>query len=295
MAVSASRAAEPADAAWLAAFPARTVLLVDDDEFTRLVTRRALPSPPFAVETAANGQAAVEAMARRRPDYLLVDMEMPLRNGAETVRWLRAHEAAQGGPRCRVIMMSANDGEAAAQRARDAGVDRFLPKPVPREVLLAAMRELEEGGSIPPPRTAGAAPVVIDREWEETLPRFLARQREAVEAMAAALAGDDRGEIQHLAHRVHGALATMGLRDAAHQARAIQRAAGAAASYGVSLAATYAQAGGYAAKVLAGARPELLPVTAPTQFELAINLPAARELRIEVPAALLARADELVQ
>lgn len=72
-------------------------------------------------------------------------------------------------------------------------------------------------------------------------------------------------------------------------------AAGGLMSYGVSLAALYEQAGGYAAKVLAGARPELLPVAAPKQFELAINLPAARELGIDVPAALLARADELVQ
>jgi putative ABC transport system substrate-binding protein len=72
-------------------------------------------------------------------------------------------------------------------------------------------------------------------------------------------------------------------------------AAGGLMSYGVSLAALYEQAGGYAAKVLAGARPELLPVAAPRQFELAINLRAAQALGIDIPAGLLARADELVQ
>lgn len=124
---------------------ARELLLVDDDELIRLVTRRMLPSPPYRVETAANGQAAMDAMQQRWPEYLLIDMEMPLKNGPETVRWVREQEAARPLPRCRVIMMSGNDDEASAQRALQAGADRFLVKPVSRERLLAALEELHSG------------------------------------------------------------------------------------------------------------------------------------------------------
>jgi DNA-binding NarL/FixJ family response regulator len=87
----------------------------------------------------------MDAMQQRWPEYLLIDMEMPLKNGPETVRWVREQEAARPLPRCRVIMMSGNDDEASAQRALQAGADRFLVKPVSRERLLAALEELHSG------------------------------------------------------------------------------------------------------------------------------------------------------
>jgi putative ABC transport system substrate-binding protein len=71
--------------------------------------------------------------------------------------------------------------------------------------------------------------------------------------------------------------------------------AGGLMSYGVSLAAMYGQAGEYAAKILAGALPRSLPVATPMKFELALNLRAAAALGLQIPAAVLARADEIVQ
>ncbi|GAB3666433.1 response regulator [Ramlibacter alkalitolerans] len=229
---------------WLRALPAREVLLVDDDEFTRLVTSRMLPHPPFHVETASNGQAAAEAMLRRWPHYLLLDMEMPLRSGVDTVRWAREHEAAQGLAPLRVIMMSGNDDEASAARAGQAGADRFLVKPVSRERLLAALRELER---LQPVRPASAGPsalfqphpaapgndapraedeqVVIDAEWSEVFPNFLQLQRETVDAMAQAAAAGRRDELRFLAHRAYGALGAMGLNWAARQSRALEHGA----------------------------------------------------------------------
>lgn len=228
---------------WMRALPERHVLLVDDDEFTRLVTRRLLPSPPFRVETAANGQAAIEAMVQRSPDYLLVDLEMPLRNGLETVRWLRAQEALQGRPRCRVIMVSGSDEETSAVRALAAGADLFLAKPVSRERLLSAMRTLEGGpvqeAAAPDASPAAASPesglplapraadeqVVIDPEWAEVFPGFLKKQQEAAEAMNRALAAGDRDGLQFLAHRAFGALSAMQLHWAARQTRSLERTA----------------------------------------------------------------------
>ncbi|WP_169420884.1 response regulator [Ramlibacter agri] len=213
--------------------PPRTVLLVDDDEFMRLVTRRLLPSPPFTVETAANGQAAVESMGRHWPDFLLLDMEMPLRSGVDTVRWVREQEAVHGRPRCAVVMLSGNDDEASTARALQAGADRFLVKPVSREHLLATLRELEaglppseaDGLAIPPHEPARPADeiVVVDPEWVEFFPDLMSYQRDTVEAMARALAAGDREDLQFLAHRAKGGLATMGLEWAARQSRLLER------------------------------------------------------------------------
>jgi DNA-binding response OmpR family regulator len=218
---------------WLADMPARELLLVDDDEYTRLVTRRFLPTPPFNVETAANGQGATEAMARRWPHYLLIDMEMPFKSGVETVQWMREFEAAQRRPRCCVLMLSGNDDEASAGRALAAGADRFLVKPVSREALLAALRELEDDLQEQERNAADDRPtitsslddevVVVDPEWLEVFPGFMRLQRETVDAMARALAAGDREDVQFLAHRAFGGLATMGLQWAARQSRVVEQ------------------------------------------------------------------------
>jgi signal transduction histidine kinase/ActR/RegA family two-component response regulator len=236
--------AERPAAEWVSDMPPRDVLVVDDDEYTRLVTRRFLPRPPFTVETAANGHAAMEAMNRHWPHFLLLDIEMPVRSGIDTVRWVREQEAAHGLPRCLVVMLSGNDDRASAKRALAAGANRFLVKPVSREALLSTLRDLELNGSGPAPLATGPAAlstmpaplgpatdlgglpdevIVVDPDWMEVFPGFVQTQRNTVEAMARALAAGDREDVQFLAHRAAGGLAAMGLQWAAQQARTVER------------------------------------------------------------------------
>ena len=115
------------------------VLIVDDSEEVRRSLRELLPlsAPVEIVGEAEDGRRACELVERLRPDAVLMDWEMPVMDGLEATRRVRA-----AGLEARILILSLHDGEAARRRAAEAGADGFVVKGAPTGVLAAALAGL---------------------------------------------------------------------------------------------------------------------------------------------------------
>jgi PAS domain S-box-containing protein len=118
-------------------FPDRTdgarILVADDNADMRSYIRRLLGSR-WHVETASDGQEAIEAIRTKKPDLVLTDLMMPRVDGFGLLRQLRADEALRDIP---VIVLSARAGEEARVEGLDAGADDYLTKPFSARELIA--------------------------------------------------------------------------------------------------------------------------------------------------------------
>jgi CheY-like chemotaxis protein len=125
-------------------FDAKRVLLVDDHEDSRIIYRTSLQHAGFWVLECTDGESAVRAARRESPDLILMDLSLPVLDGWEATRILKADERTRHIP---IVALTANALLSDRARARGLSFDGFLTKPVtPRRVL----SEIEsQFGSIP--------------------------------------------------------------------------------------------------------------------------------------------------
>jgi two-component system KDP operon response regulator KdpE len=110
------------------------VLVVDDEPQMLRSLRLILTGHGYDVVAAASGEAALEEVARRMPDVMLLDLMLPGVDGLEVCRRVRARSAVP------IIVLSARGEEAVKVQALDLGADDYLTKPFGADELLARVR-----------------------------------------------------------------------------------------------------------------------------------------------------------
>jgi CheY-like chemotaxis protein len=138
---SEARAATPiAPAIGLPNLTGIEILVAEDNDINALIVSRHLEKCGARVVRAENGAAALAEAKGRRFDAIILDIRMPGLDGLEVARRIRAAEAESGTARRRLIAVSADAFDAAAQAALAAGVDAFLTKPVDLARLARALK-----------------------------------------------------------------------------------------------------------------------------------------------------------
>lgn len=119
--------------------PMRTILLVEDNEMNRDMLSRRLERKGFRVLLAMDGRGGMEMANVHAPDLVLMDMSLPVLDGWEATRLLKAAPATRGIP---VIALTAHAMSGDRERALEAGCDDYDTKPIELPRLLEKIEAL---------------------------------------------------------------------------------------------------------------------------------------------------------
>jgi two-component system sensor histidine kinase RpfC len=210
------------------------VLVADDNPTNREVIGKILERGGHSVMLANDGEQALDALERERPDIVLLDRNMPVLGGMETLQAIRL--ITRGRERLPVLMLSADVTPEVKREALEAGFDAFLPKPIEALRLLEEIQALAgkpQEGKRPEPVAAPPARVVVELPQhaavvnaetlghleelgsspafvEKLIGVFLADNRALLERVEKSLAGRDYHEFRSLLHALKGSAASMG-------------------------------------------------------------------------------------
>ncbi len=122
----------------------RPVLIVDDDPFIRkLIVTTLEAAAAYEMHEAADGEQAVQAAEREAPRLVFLDIDMPVLDGIEACRQMRAVPAMADAT---IVMLTASAEDSAKYRAQEAGADIFLTKPFSPLELLRLVDQLDGRG-----------------------------------------------------------------------------------------------------------------------------------------------------
>ncbi len=115
----------------------KPILVVEDQEDNRQIIRDMLAATDYEITEAANGEQALAAIAKQRPDLILMDIQLPIMDGYEATRQIKADPALKSIPIIAVTSYALSGEE---QKARTAGCDDYVPKPYSPRHLLEKIR-----------------------------------------------------------------------------------------------------------------------------------------------------------
>jgi PAS domain S-box-containing protein len=209
------------------------LLLAEDNETNQLVAQLMLEQLGHTIEIAENGRAALEWLAAEPFDAVLMDCQMPEMDGYEATRQIRAGKVHGLNPGIPIIALTAYAMPADRTRVLEAGMDDYVPKPLSKETLHAALARC---GLVESPRrisrTASGTPLAVPADkvfdpaqrarlqaipahggctvWDKALNVFLREMPGRLSALTAHLHDRQAESLAIVAHTIAGSSASLG-------------------------------------------------------------------------------------
>ena len=118
---------------------AKTILLVDDSATSRMKSRMILAKiQGYEFLSACDGKEGVELAVEKKPDLILMDVEMPRMSGIEACRKIRENAATRNTP---IVLLTMRGEDSAVKLGFDSGCTEYMLKPVNEEKLTAVLRK----------------------------------------------------------------------------------------------------------------------------------------------------------
>ena len=117
-----------------------SVLVAEDSFDTRIMLKRAFELKGYRVFEAENGQEALDMAKKHRPSLMVIDLNMPVLDGLETIKHFRKLE--HNGERTPIVAITAYDYYGMEEAALETGCNKYLAKPLDLEELDRALKSL---------------------------------------------------------------------------------------------------------------------------------------------------------
>jgi len=116
----------------------KRILVMEDEEDNRQIIRDVLAPTDYEITEAENGVEALAAVAKQRPDLILMGIHLPIMDGYTVTRRIKANPALRSIP---IIAVTSHALDGEEQIARSAGCDDYVPEPYSPRQLLAKIRQ----------------------------------------------------------------------------------------------------------------------------------------------------------
>jgi two-component system sensor histidine kinase RpfC len=212
-------------------WPSRRVLVAEDNRVNQQVIERMLTSVGHQVTLVANGEEALAALADDRFDLVLLDLNMPLIGGLDTVKLHRFASGGRDDPP--FVALTADATDETRRQCEEAGIDAYLTKPVELDDLITLVDRLTQPPAAKPGRGPAASPAspltqvdgpVLDRSCLERLRQldrqddflnqilndFIADAEQLVTELEAAATAGDAAVFRDRAHALRSSAAHVG-------------------------------------------------------------------------------------
>ena len=203
--------------------------------FKRHIFQVLLNNMPFEIQIAENGAEAVNKFTSGRYDLVLMDMQMPVKDGFCATREIRAFEKKKGLAPVPVIALTAYALHEDVAKCLSAGCQEHVRKPIRREKLFKvlsrhlATTKKDVGGASPTvegnEQLSDQKVVQVDKNFAEFVPAFMEDILQDIRKMAQTLARQDFDAVRKVSHRIKGAGGGFGLETISEIAGTLEAAA----------------------------------------------------------------------